>query len=689
MTRQRARAAGAVAAGDQARTLGRVDLARDWYEEALRHDARSKEAAAGLAAVEKTGGGHSMPPATVMWGPMLGRLGLAFLGVVLTALLAARALLGLIVPAHDSKPRPRNRTAIVAGVVAAFGALGVALVAAGHVTIYGLGLLVPSVAMLTGGTWSLVVWWGRRLAVQVEVRKEKDTDNASTAQLLGRLTALGSERPEGFLLPRGTDVVTLPTDALAELPHGKILQALTKLALKVLPVSPWRASVTLTPAAAVVDLRRNGRAYEVAELAAIDIAKTADATARDHVLLTGAAAWILLRMSSAHPELQQGLCGTTRWRSLAKQVLSAEPPFGDDTSVSVEILTSAVEADPANKAAWYRLLVLTAFLEREAVDGWRGAAARLDALYTGLNADQLEDRGYAALRIRICYASAVAWLRHIEELGPTRTPERAAARLHMAVSAHTMRSEARKLVKDRGASRLRQFAEEALPIAESLVSTGGPAHALPRRSQPWLAPQDQHLKTFVTLAPRALYVKACHLARAGHSQQALDALGLAVGLPFQRSGARSDPALNNLRTSPVFVQLIAGQTPLAALPGMGAREPQLNALHLRVPADLLGSTIPDSILQDALQLTSAELELLRAQCLLAVTCPNPRSAPEWITLLAATGITTSDELQDRQTEPVLTAILAAQASALANTPPTADDLTAWATKACRPPTPAT
>lgn len=683
---RRAQAAGAVAAGDHAYATGQYASARGWYEQAQGIDLDNKAAADGLTAVQRRTLGGDHPAVLTDRAGEVWRLALPFLCAILGMLLVARSLTGF------SRPLPRRRW-VRRGLLAAAaatgvaGACGIAWAVAGYAAPAGLAVLIGAIIACIGAAATLARRLGHRLGVSIEVRSaDNSVDGGATAFLVGRLAVLGAHGPQGLRIPRGTDVVALPEDAVAAMPQGAVLQALLKLGWAVLRLSPWRLTVTLgSSQEATVEIAHNGRPVLTDVVWCRDIVPPHDEAADvQQTLLTGAAALLLITLGRSHPELREGLCGTTNWKSLTKQVLACEPPYSADGHVRTHMLAEAIDADPRNRLAWYAYLLALTGTEPVLVGGWRGVACRLDALYAQLPAASPAnpDDGYAALRIRILYASAVGWLTHWEDETQT-TADRADALSHAAVSVAAMNRAVDAAGRGAGAEDL---AREAAPMAKAMAATIKAArHGAPgdTTSEPWLEPADQYLDDVMGKSLRTLYVVACGAARDGHRVKAFAALGLAAGLPFQRAGAPTDPAMRGLLSDPTFRQMVTGQPAIADLESIGPYAGRLGQQRLLVPGDLLARPpAADAGLATALGVTVDEVKRWRQLCRLAVTCPEPRHAVAWTNLLAGLGIGSVGALRQffgiaasrRGAEPLLSAV----AAAAQISPPTAENLESWA-----------
>ncbi|MBM2614893.1 hypothetical protein JIG36_04890 [Actinoplanes sp. LDG1-06] len=737
---KRADAAGMVAAGEHALRTGQYATAQEWFEQAQKTDLDNKDAAAGLVAVREETAGTGHPTTLVGYGDVLLRLALPFLGALVTMLLFVRLLLGLIrltpKPRQSSntdpsaaRPPPRRKVvsplvaglAVVAGIA---GAAGAAWVIAGYADVGGWLVLAGSAVAGCFAASVIAVRLSRRLRVRFEVRgADNAVDGQATAFLVGRLAALGGQRPQGLLIPRGTDVVALPDEALAAMPQSAVLKALLNLGWTLFHLSPWRVTVTMGAGdRASIEISRNRRPVVTDVLWTREIVPPDDDVADvSYVLLTGAAALVLVTLSEAHTELGKGLCGTKNWRSLTKQVLATEPPYLTNSHVRTHLLAEAIDVDPGNRLAWYAYLLSLVGSEPALVDEWSGVARRLDALYRVLpgsvtkTSPTVPADGYTALRIRIMYSSAVGWLRHGEDEDKDHpADERAEAFVQAKESATTMLSavtaaggedrvgefakEMKPMAETLVASVVaaeKKFAEERKPMAETLVASvsapeknsaeAGPVSDPGGGGQEEEAPDDP-LDGLFSKSLRTLYVEACHQARISKRQEAFAALGLAVGLPINRLGARNDPAFRELRNHGDFRRIMTGQPDIGGLKPIRSYRSALHARAVFVPGDLLArSASDDEGLAAELGVRADAIVAWRELCRLVVSCPEPAHAVAWTNLLHDAGIVSPADLRRsfetaarrREAGPIIAALAAAAQVAV----PGAEHLEKWAESA--------
>jgi hypothetical protein len=222
-------------------------------------------------------------------------------------------------------------------------------------------------------------------------------------------------------------VTALPEEALTTLPQGRIAAALFNVVQAVLPTVPWRASVVLVDHdTATVTLSRNGHPADVTRvsrsgLGLPEVPTTGDEETRnDQIgvantqLLTAAAAVILLALSKRHPGLRNGLCGATRWQSAALQVLATEEPLTDDRTPEKQtlrkrLLARAAQLDPDNALAWVAYLHCFGRRSPNLEDQRRFAELMAEA-HDRMFRHGAPPPGFEALRLRMRYSRAVAWV---------------------------------------------------------------------------------------------------------------------------------------------------------------------------------------------------------------------------------------------------------------------------------------
>ena len=202
-----------------------------------------------------------------------------------------------------------------------------------------------------------------------------------------RLYSLGSQQPKGILVTQQTDTSTLPSGALGLIPAGSPAKLAALFVSLFTPPTPWRVDVTEQgDGSVVVAVRRNRQVADAAVIrpsslelpstqanggsAAADAGDSAPAAGPDVLagdpggaggdwtteLRTAAATFTLLALSKRYDHLNLGLCGATDWRSVALQVIAADPASQLSAKDKHAVLVHAVADDRGNKAAELALL---------------------------------------------------------------------------------------------------------------------------------------------------------------------------------------------------------------------------------------------------------------------------------------------------------------------------------------------
>ncbi|MGW2638601.1 hypothetical protein [Streptomyces sp. NPDC001348] len=179
-----------------------------------------------------------------------------------------------------------------------------------------------------------IIGLGTRLRVRLRVvGSDGKEDPASAAYAIQRIEAMGQLSPRGMAAPAGADILWLPAEAVSALPNveSKLVSSLMRLLQMAALITPWTAEVALVgDGVATAHLRRNGSQADSTMIFADGLGgklANEDERAVCHKLLTAAAAFVLIRLSDRHLVLKEGLCGTSKWRSLACQVLAGTPPM--------------------------------------------------------------------------------------------------------------------------------------------------------------------------------------------------------------------------------------------------------------------------------------------------------------------------------------------------------------------------
>jgi hypothetical protein len=546
---------------------------------------------------------------------------------------------------------------------------------------------------------------GHALRLRVTVMQAGKDDPTGTAYVLARLQELGSSPPEGLKTPQQVDVSELPSAALSALPAGRVAAAITSLVDVLLPAVPWRAKVEdgEGDSRLVVTITRNGRGSRTALVdasrflphpgAADDESPMAD---RGN-LLTAAAAVVLTELAERHIELQRGLCGATRWDSVAAHVVATKPPAtAGGRELRRELLAYAVDADPRNALAWaayVNLLGEQATTEMEL----RRFEDRLVMLRRHVEQQALHQEGYLALRLRVAHALTATQVNlALAQTNPAMrwgTGMRAGAS-RLALTELTAKAPA-NAGERRFAQEMAAIADElhraikavlAQPVPATAGSPSAPAAPLARAAvtEPILGRRPSPPSLHVT------YYECCREARFGDPERALDKLEFAAGLEAFRTMARRDPWFHVFRADDPtitpeqrdrFWSLVGTPDPsFTDLPPFGDMGPVLRARGIGDPTTLLAATESArgfGSLGRVLDVPHGVVEGWRSFAHLATPRgrTGPRLSSRELYLLASVGVRSLTDLDDRRSG--LLAALAGRARQTGVRPPTAAEFDSW------------
>lgn len=578
---------------------------------------------------------------------------------------------------------------------------------------------------------------GHAMRLQVRVKKAKEDDPEATAYVLARLQDLGSSPPRGLKAAQEVDVTELPTNAITSLSGGTFANAITTLIGLLTPSVPWRAIVeTGVPDEVVVTVTRNGGVAQTAIVNAgpfriLPVEGTSDgkAPAGDGApgkapdvdasdLLTAAAAVILTELAERHRTLKPGLCGASRWQSVAAHVVATKPPeSGGGDELRRRLLTVAVQQDPQNALARSAFVRLQGEEARDA-KGFEAHADRLrellciidvqrkadaDADVSALDAPHdpcsqarsepgtvRTDDEYTALRLRTLHALTASWLNAAAAIGRDGDTKKS---VDAALASYgRLRALLRRRYTD---PRLREFVAQFWPVADEL----GQAIKVFRKDSCALRDRFTSETACAPLSMHALYDRACRHVFHNEYREAIDGLRLALELPELRKQALHDPWLGSLREPRAgaekwcdqFWAIVGPESPdFVGLPPFGKKGESLRDLGIGSPQDLLAATactdgIPD--LAKSLEIspgvvqgwvTFAELAMVRGREVEALEIRNLR-------LLAALDIRSVAALRARKHADLVEQLVAAADTANVRRP-SADEVREWLA-AARPPAP--
>jgi len=476
---------------------------------------------------------------------------IALLVIALLLMAAALSALAGISEKRRSASYRRHRDVVPLGAIVVASALLIATVSRSW-------LAWPAAAVVgAAGVLSFAAGRGHALRLYVRVTKGKDDDPAAAAAVLARLHELGTAPPRGLKAPQQVDVTDLPEAALKVLPAGTVTTALTSVLGLVLPSVPWRAMISDDgDDRLVVTLTRNGRVAgsavidpgrlwrEVTEPPAEAEKPAAEPDPRD--LLTAAAAFILAELADRHRLLKDGLCGASRWASIAAQVTASLP--GTSAEERRRFLAFAVNRDPANALA---LVAYTAALGEDAatVPELEEDIDRLSEVKKKLESQLLAPSdsrpAHLPVHARVRHMIAASRLNIVVQTANDRT--RRLDDWNSAVKAHAELVEVLDHKVGEG-SRVYDFITDMRGVAGELCEAFDALdkpYAGTSRNERALAWKRQG-----TVSLDVLYDRACigALSRVPSRQdEALRALELAVGDDGLRAAARTDPWLARLR----------------------------------------------------------------------------------------------------------------------------------------------
>ncbi|MFE6067423.1 DUF4332 domain-containing protein [Streptomyces sp. NPDC056525] len=528
---------------------------------------------------------------------------------------------------------------------------------------------------------------GQNLRLQVEVQTSDGAVSAgSTDYLLARMKGLGTESPKA--LHRATSVLAttplskITSEDLSALPAGKVAGAMSRLVFALRPDLTWHARVTLVDEDRVaMTLSRNGRHVESDIFSRPDLGlpaiptglEEADRTvAQDRAraqLLTGAAAFILLRLSQAHLELQDDLYDAERWQSVALQVIATSRSLindGEDRSAErVELLSRAVEIDPGYALARFEYMwAVYGRIPDEETDH-AAFAKSLDDEYERSRLDEKSERkdeGWAPLRIRVKYSSATQWLNgyvtraHGEKKLSDQEKEDLLGEAENAVEALKRLCNA----EWRGSMRLRQQALRMRDFAENLEHCIEALRGVrPQQGAAWLHPHAEH-----NPSPRLTWDHACldcflagidglEAERGMRLGQAIEDLEFAAATDKDRSAAADDPCFRQLASEHRFRKLVGTVPPtdFLSLPMLDPHRIPLAKLSIHSALDLVRRTRSaeqQEQLADHLGVSRVVVDQMREVALLAQVHPD-LDDPGMLHLLVAEGVSSPEALRDRAT----------------------------------------
>jgi hypothetical protein len=399
---------------------------------------------------------------------------------------------------------------------------------------------------------------GVQIGLIIQGRGPDGSDNAGIGELVrARLHAIGTEPPRGIQITQQTDVDSLPANALNLLPDGALAKAAMLIAQLFTPATPWKVTVTdHADGRTSVVLQRNGRTVssEVVNVARFglpaasstagdgDGGVTSSTAASNWPLRTAAAAFILVSLSQRYRYLRGGLCGATRWDSVAAQVIGSDTSGAISSDQRLTLLAYAVAFDARNLAARVALL-----------NGqYRDGATRAETL-TYIHAlqrlfDDQDALGWPTemrpMRLRILFNLGVGWFNYGLAQLAADDHDAAVEALRQAEVTTT-----RLLVDaETDAAALPDLRDQIFPAAwfvHQSIRAERDRLGQPPVDATSTAIARQEPGNQLTMLAR--YERAClHAARREYDAAITD-LQIATRVPWIRVWARSDPSLAGLQ----------------------------------------------------------------------------------------------------------------------------------------------
>ncbi|MFE9727653.1 hypothetical protein ACFYQ5_29810 [Streptomyces sp. NPDC005794] len=514
---------------------------------------------------------------------------------------------------------------------------------------------------------------GQNLRLQVEVQKADGTVSAgSTDYLLARMKGLGTESPKKLdrtiSALATTPLSKITSEELSALPAGKVAGALSRLFFALRPDLTWRARVTLVDEDRVaMTLSRNGRHVESDVFSRRDLGlpviptglgeaeRTAAQNRARAQLLTGAASFILLRLSQAHLELQDGLYGAERWQGVALQVIATSRSLisdGEDPdAVRVELLGRALDEDPMYVLARFEYMWAIYNRIPEEQTAYAAFAQSLDDQYgrSGLSDRTDKEVGWAPLRIRVKYSSATQWLNgYVKGNREDDTLlEKAADAVDALKSLCEVNWEGRRLRQQ--AKRMRGFAENLEHCIEALLGVKPP--------DKWLHPHNEH-----NPSPRLTWDHACldcflaeikdlESEKGTRLGQAMEDLEFAAATDNDKRVAATDPCFRVLTSEPRFRTLVGTVPPtdFLGLPSLAPHRIPLAKASIVSALDLVRRTQnaeQQEQLAAHLGVSRVVIDQMRDAGQLAQVHPDLND-PSMLHLLLTQGVSSPEALRDR------------------------------------------
>jgi hypothetical protein len=449
-------------------------------------------------------------------------------------------------------------------------------------------LLIAHAALAVLGVTASATAFGQNLRLQVEAQGADGTaDAAASEYVLARLQSLGSKGTDSLGIARANELSSLLSQNLSAIPAGAITAAMARIMYAVRPDLTWRARLTVVDVNRVtVTLTRNMLPVSSTVISRLDLGlplldpgtgtgppppEDPSASARAQVL-TGAAACILVRLSRVHPELRTGLCGATRWKSVALHVIAGERAWTEQPQSRLALLKAAVDLDPGYGLC--RLDYLNELFSRSCRTPDRMRFARLMDAQLRLSEGEGHSsrKGWESIRLRILYSQAEIRTRvylaaAARGEGPPGEPDAIGEDVLRKArnAASRLVAECRTISADgRQEPELRHFAKQMEPKARTVRSiiafltdeaersrTGGKRTWTP--PAPTRCPSPGLALDYAALAG----LLDVHDVSRGRLGDTLDYLTLAVTSDQERQAVRQDPAFWEFLRDPARAPALA------------------------------------------------------------------------------------------------------------------------------------
>ncbi|MFE0464417.1 hypothetical protein ACFW1A_34710 [Kitasatospora sp. NPDC058965] len=361
-------------------------------------------------------------------------------------------------------------------------------------------------------------------------------------------------------------------------------------------------------------------------------------------LMTGAAAYVLVRLRDRHHEVRHGLYGATAWESVALQVIATSQALIDSETDKVRLLTAATYRDPDYALAHF---MATPPDQRDHA----AFAKMLDDYWKAVPPAVKDLHSWPLLNVRILYSSATQWLNAYLAGNPLdEDPLNHAAAASTALTAACKHHEPVSEEGGRQLDHMRPFAENlARSIAVLQLRQAKPKeeHSPLNDPERWEHPHrrlpfsPQHYWDYAFLDSFRAETTGGTFGR-----QAVEDLRLALVTEEDKAYARHDPCFEQLHHDPDFRNLV-GLPPadFSDLPVFAGLRDELRSKKLSTAAAL--SAAPVASVAAALRVTPVRATGLIDVARLAQLDPATLGRPGALYLLHSIGVDSPEELAER------------------------------------------